>query len=43
VIVTFFGAIHEAPPFQHSAWNLHAVWDGGMIDHTKRTRTAYVK
>jgi hypothetical protein len=43
VKVTFFGATNEAPPFQHSPWNLHAVWDGGMIDHTKRTRTAYVK
>ena len=42
VIVTFFGATHEAPPFTHSLWNLHAVWDGGMIDHTHRTRTAYV-
>ncbi|HSP97609.1 MAG TPA: S1/P1 nuclease [Candidatus Dormibacteraeota bacterium] len=42
VQVTFFGATHEAPPFQTSLWNLHAVWDGGMIDHTQCTRTAYV-
>ena len=43
VTVTFFGATHEDPPYQHSLWNLHAVWDGGMIDHTKRSQAAYVK
>lgn len=43
VSVTFFGATHEAPPFQTSLWNLHAVWDGGMIDHAHRSRVTYVK
>mgnify|MGYP000952893475 CR=1 FL=1 len=43
VRVTFFGATHQSPPFQTSPWNLHAVWDGGMIDQTGRSRTAYVK
>ena len=43
VIVTFFGATNEAPPFQSSNWNLHAVWDGGLIEHSGRTQAAYVK
>lgn len=43
VIVTFLGATHEPYPFQASLWNLHAVWDGGMIDHTQRSRSAYVQ
>ena len=42
VKVTFFGATHEAPPFEQSLWNLHAVWDGGLIDHAQRSRMAYV-
>ena len=43
VKVTFFGATNEAPPFQDSSWNLHAVWDGGLIDHSGETQAAYVK
>jgi hypothetical protein len=43
VIVTFFGAANEAPPFQSSSWNLHAVWDGGLIEHSGHPQAAYVK
>ena len=42
VKVTFFGATHDSAPFQTSLWNLHAVWDGGLIDHSHRGRKAYV-
>ena len=43
VKVTFFGAAYAPAPHQDTAWSLHAVWDGGMIDHAKRSRETYVR
>jgi hypothetical protein len=40
VKVTFFG--QKVEPGFHSKWNLHAVWDAGLIDHAGRTQAAYV-
>jgi nuclease S1 len=42
VVVTWFGATNEPPPFS-SPWELHAVWDAGLIDHKGQTRAEYVK
>ncbi len=42
VKVTFLGATHEPAPFQ-GLWNLHAVWDGGMVDKTGLGRPAYAQ
>ena len=41
VPVVFFGeAVH---PFSGKPWNLHAVWDGGLIDRTGLSEGAYVE
>ncbi|MBI3803692.1 MAG: S1/P1 nuclease [Nitrospirae bacterium] len=38
--VIFFG--EALNPFGGKPWNLHAVWDTGLIDHTGLTEPAYV-
>lgn len=38
--VFLFG--EEIHPFSGKPWTLHAVWDGGLIDHTGLTEAAYV-
>jgi nuclease S1 len=42
VKVTFFGQKTQPSPFKDQ-WNLHAVWDAGLIDHSGRSQTVYVK
>jgi hypothetical protein len=41
VRVTFFG--EKIHPFSEKPWNLHAVWDGGLIDQTGLSEAAYVE
>lgn len=41
VRVTFFG--EKIHPFSEKRWNLHAVWDGGLIDQTGLSEGAYVE
>lgn len=41
VRVTFFG--EKIHPFAEKPWNLHAVWDGGLIDRTGLSEGAYVE
>jgi len=43
VPVIFFGAAQQPAPYQTKPWNLHAVWDGGLIDRAGRGRSAYVR
>lgn len=38
--VTFFG--EKRRPFSEDRWNLHAVWDSGLIDQTGLSEKAYV-
>ncbi len=38
--VSFFG--EESHSISGKPWNLHAVWDGGLIDHTGLSEPAYV-
>jgi hypothetical protein len=42
VTVTFFGATDEPPP-SRNRWNLHAVWDNGLIDHSRRDPAAFAR
>ncbi len=41
VRVTFFG--EKIHPFAEKPWNLHAVWDGGLIDQTGLSEAAYAE
>ena len=41
VEVTFFA--HSLNPFNQKPWNLHAVWDAGLIEHARLSVTAYTK
>ncbi len=41
VDVTFFG--ERVNPFTQKFWNLHAVWDTGLIERTHLSATAYTK
>lgn len=41
VRVTFFG--EKTHPFSEKPWNLHAVWDGGLIAQTGLSEAAYVE
>ena len=39
--VTFFG--QSVSPFTQKPWNLHAVWDAGLIEHAQLSVTEYTK
>jgi hypothetical protein len=41
VRVTFFG--EKIHPFSEKPWNLHTVWDSGLIDQTGLSEAAYVE
>lgn len=40
VPVTFFG--EKVYPFSEKPWNLHTVWDSGLIDQTGLSEAAYI-
>jgi hypothetical protein len=44
VLVTFFGGAYEpAWSRQRTHWNLHAVWDFGLIEHANRDEAVYAR